>query len=95
VLKAAGNVLFVLITLPLVLIAFVSGLYRVYTPFALTRRCSGCGGLFLKGWIYKSVKGQCPMCHYDLTGNTTGTCPECGYRFDPRLLSRRAEDGAT
>ncbi len=23
-------------------------------------------------------RGLCPACAYDLTGNTTGTCPECG-----------------
>jgi len=22
--------------------------------------------------------GRCPMCNYDLTGNVSGTCPECG-----------------
>ncbi len=24
--------------------------------------------------------GRCPRCGYDLSGNTTGTCPECGNR---------------
>jgi hypothetical protein len=23
-------------------------------------------------------QGHCPTCHYDLTGNLSGTCPECG-----------------
>jgi hypothetical protein len=23
-------------------------------------------------------RGCCPACGYDLTGNTSGTCPECG-----------------
>jgi len=23
-------------------------------------------------------KGLCPKCGYDLTGNVTGVCPECG-----------------
>ncbi len=27
-------------------------------------------------WIH----GECPACGYDLTGNTSGTCPECGAR---------------
>ena len=24
--------------------------------------------------------GDCPSCGYDLTGNVSGTCPECGAR---------------
>jgi|GEM_PF-4820997 len=24
----------------------------------------------------------CRRCEYDLTGNTTGVCPECGWRWD-------------
>ena len=33
-------------------------------------------------WIWRLDRrrppGACPKCHYDLTGNTTGICPECG-----------------
>ena len=28
--------------------------------------------------------GRCPTCGYDLTGNMTATCPECGRHFDAR-----------
>lgn len=40
--------------------------------------------LFTLAFIYlnrksRSVKpGQCSKCEYDLTGNVSGTCPECG-----------------
>ena len=27
--------------------------------------------------------GHCKACRYDLTGNTSGTCPECGTRVEP------------
>jgi hypothetical protein len=27
---------------------------------------------------WESARGVCAICSYDLTGNTTGTCPECG-----------------
>jgi predicted RNA-binding Zn-ribbon protein involved in translation (DUF1610 family) len=26
----------------------------------------------------RKEKGQCLACGYDLTGNVSGTCPECG-----------------
>jgi hypothetical protein len=26
----------------------------------------------------RSDRGLCPVCSYDLTGNTSGICPECG-----------------
>ncbi|HEY8748942.1 MAG TPA: hypothetical protein VIM11_13255 [Tepidisphaeraceae bacterium] len=26
----------------------------------------------------RSARGLCVSCSYDLTGNTSGTCPECG-----------------
>ena len=26
-------------------------------------------------------QGKCPACGYNLTGNTSGVCPECGLRF--------------
>lgn len=28
--------------------------------------------------------GHCPQCRYDLTGNTSGVCPECGLAVPPR-----------
>ena len=28
----------------------------------------------------RSAKGHCAQCGYDLTGNLSGTCPECGKR---------------
>jgi hypothetical protein len=34
-------------------------------------------------WVFARVRhtrrlGRCPTCSYDLTGNTSGVCPECG-----------------
>jgi hypothetical protein len=32
-------------------------------------------------WVisrHRRKVGGCPTCHYDLTGNTSGVCPECG-----------------
>lgn len=31
---------------------------------------------------------ECPHCGYDLTGNISGRCPECGQRIPPRIQRR-------
>jgi hypothetical protein len=31
--------------------------------------------------------GRCVECGYDLAGNTTGACPECGQRREPDIIS--------
>ena len=31
-----------------------------------------------KRWSRRVRTGMCSICHYNLTGNTSGTCPECG-----------------
>lgn len=41
----------------------------------------------LGAWLWRSEKrslmGHCSKCSYDLTGNTSGVCPECGTPFGP------------
>ena len=43
-------------------------------------------------WTRKSraerAPGHCPRCGFDLTGNVSGVCPECGQR-----VARTAPDG--
>lgn len=84
--RSIGNAVCVIAALPITLLLLLLPTFRIFAPFVLTRRCGACGGLFLKGWIYRSVKGECPKCRYDLTGNVSGRCPECGYKPDPRVL---------
>ncbi|MDB5356511.1 MAG: hypothetical protein JWN24_2964 [Phycisphaerales bacterium] len=35
-------------------------------------------GLFVRRFEPKIPPGHCLACGYDLTGNVSGTCPECG-----------------
>ena len=35
------------------------------------------------GWLWLPPKvGECRKCHYNLTGNESGTCPECGTEIE-------------
>ncbi len=68
--------------------------FRTWHGFGLTRTrgCYGvqfphwflmiCFGGMPAMWLIRSFRGplagQCHSCQYDLTGNTSGTCPECG-----------------
>ncbi len=46
-----------------------------FTAAILTWSC--CAPPCDRWWLY-----QCRNCRYDLAGNTTGTCPECGIQVD-------------
>jgi hypothetical protein len=35
----------------------------------------------------RSARGLCSHCGYDLTGNASGICPECGTAVDPQIAS--------
>ena len=38
-------------------------------------------------WV-RTAKGLCQGCGYDLTGNVSGTCPECGERVDRTVVDK-------
>jgi len=44
-------------------------------------------------FLPKRGKRDCVECGYDLTGNVSGTCPECGWEIDPQVL--RAANGSS
>ncbi len=48
-------------------------------------------------WIIRRVRwrnrvraGKCPVCRYDLRGNISGTCPECGYPYPDESRSQES-----
>ncbi len=43
-------------------------------------------------WREFIVPGQCPACGYDLTGNLSGRCPECGAAVAPRKPANGESD---
>ena len=44
----------------------------------ITRKCRACGELFRSGKARGRDTRHCRRCDYDLTGNVSGVCPECG-----------------
>ena len=66
----------------------------------LRRRCLKCGYTFL-GKVFETPDFDvCPKCEYNLTGNVSGRCPECGWKLPRRFrayrrLADRALRGAT
>ena len=47
----------------------------------LKRKCLRCGALFAGDSAKPPRTGVCPICGYDLTGNVSGRCPECGRKI--------------
>lgn len=37
----------------------------------------------MRPYIRRQLPGYCPACAYDLTGNDSGRCPECGAELPP------------
>ena len=44
----------------------------------------GAGVMQLWAWMRRPRPRTCPSCGYDLTGTTTGVCPECGTTTSPQ-----------
>ncbi|MCZ6652615.1 MAG: hypothetical protein O7D91_06260 [Planctomycetota bacterium] len=79
-LRAAFNVVFCVLLLDIALLFLVfRGL-----PMRLRRRCNACQGRFYAH--EEAVKEpRCGDCNYELTGNVSGTCPECGWKLTKRV----------
>jgi len=57
------------------------------TPFVIGCLLAYPGIFLMRGPIRRSIRrrrGECLACAYDLTGNTSGVCPECGKAADNR-----------
>ena len=54
-------------------------------PFDYKRECKECGTRFFALARHREHQMECGRCGYSLTGNVSGTCPECGWRLPARL----------
>ncbi len=58
--------------------------FPAWVPSVLLAACPACWVCILPvRSFFRRRKGLCPYCKYDLTGNTSGTCPECGTAVNP------------
>ena len=48
----------------------------------VARKCRGCGEVFARGKGRGRDARSCRRCDYDLTGNESGVCPECGTEIE-------------
>jgi len=44
----------------------------------LSLRCPNCGKWIRNTTLQRWKRGLCPRCGYNMTGNISGRCPECG-----------------
>ena len=59
------------------------------TPIPLHRKCRKCGQPFLGRKKLPPDFDECPQCAYNLTGNTSGRSPECGWNLTRRFRAHR------
>ena len=86
----------VVLGLPLFLIILFA-IGPVFRGFRLSRTCRACG-LTFRGDDFWRRYGTCVQCGYDLQGNKSGVCPECGWplprAFVAQAKRRRPQTGA-
>jgi hypothetical protein len=61
-------------------------------PSVWRRRCRSCGAMFVAQTMHR--ENLCGACGYDLRGNRSGRCPECGWHIPhmQRVLAHYEEE---
>ena len=76
IVRDLGNVGLVIANLVGLVLALV--LWSGGPEIPLKRKCLDCGTVFTPVEKFPRPKGRCRSCGYNLTGNVSGVCPECG-----------------
>lgn len=83
--RSPGNVLRIVVNVLAVVVCTVATWFPAdWRVLRLRCECSHCGGrYYAKTPMPKEPR--CGRCRYDLTGNVSGVCPECGWRLTARM----------
>ena len=74
---------------------FISWKRATAVAYPLRRKCLNCGYKFLGEVPETPNFDECARCGYNLQGNVSGRCPECGWRMPRRYRAyRRMADRA-
>jgi hypothetical protein len=73
-------------------VSLAAGIATLFTLVALRYVCLIFRWLPRQDRWQRSSQGLCTRCGYDLRGNCSGTCPECGTTLD-RIEQRSAPSG--
>ena len=65
--------------------------HQAYCKTAMYRGVYLTGDTVTRYRVITSPDARCPKCDYNLTGNTSGQCPECGAHFEPVASSKTAD----
>lgn len=80
------------IALPTIDLAMRSFKMPIWVPLLAAIFLMAVGHLRRRRSGYPGVRSRCHGCHYDLTGNVSGLCPECGRQIlSDELLTRRPQ----
>ena len=71
-----------------------AALSRSFESTRNTAIATYCGAMLLISLLLRDERrqnvGRCARCEYDLTGNVSGVCPECGTPLDSTIVPRPA-----
>ena len=81
--SSGGVLLLPRITMRTVFPAPQTNLYKAYLPVWMTALVAGLPTVWLWRRDRRPPEGYCRMCGYDLTGNVSGRCSECGMPVGP------------
>jgi hypothetical protein len=67
---------------------YPTGSTGVFLPLWIPAVLASCAAVFFHRKSRRERDGRCRKCDYDLTGNISGVCPECGTPVPPGVTDK-------